>query len=83
VKQLSATDAARQFSDVLDKVEAKGESFVVVRRGRAVATIAPANGGTGRAVKDLLRTHAPDSGWAGELAELREAVGPAPDHWRD
>ena len=47
MKQLSATDAARRFSDVLDSVESDGESFVVVRHGRAVATIGPAIAGTG------------------------------------
>jgi len=83
MKQLSATDAARQFSDVLDSVESKRESFVVVRHGRAVATIGPAFVGTGRALKDALRTHRPDAKWASELRELRESVGPGTDPWRD
>jgi prevent-host-death family protein len=83
VKQLSATDAARQFSDVLDSVERSGESFVVVRHGRAVARIGPAVAGTGRALKEALREHPPDPGWAAELRELREEVGPATDPWRD
>jgi len=83
MRQLSATDAARQFSDLLDSVEAKGESFVVVRHGRAVATIGPAVAGTGRALKEALRKHPPDPEWAGELRELREEVGPATDPWHD
>jgi antitoxin (DNA-binding transcriptional repressor) of toxin-antitoxin stability system len=83
VKQLSATEAARQFSDVLDSVEANGESFVVVRRGRVVATIGPALAGTGRALKEALRAHPPDGAWAGELRELREGVGAGTDPWPD
>ncbi|HWO16087.1 MAG TPA: type II toxin-antitoxin system prevent-host-death family antitoxin [Solirubrobacterales bacterium] len=83
MKQLSATDAARKFSDVLDSVESDGESFVVVRHGRAVATIGPAVAGTGRALKEALRNHPPDPEWASELRELREAVGPPADPWRD
>lgn len=84
MKQLSATDAARRFSNVLDSVESEGESFVVVRHGRPVATIGPADTGTGRAVKDALRAHRPDPGWAAELGELRDWVGPADtDRWRD
>jgi antitoxin (DNA-binding transcriptional repressor) of toxin-antitoxin stability system len=83
MKQLSATDAARRFSDVLDMIESKGESFLVVRHGRAVATIGPARGGTGRALKEALQEHPPDPGWAAELRELREVVGPGTDHWRD
>jgi prevent-host-death family protein len=83
VRQLSATDAARRFSDVLDRVESGGESFVVVRRGRAVATIGPASGGTGGALREALRAHRPDAEWAAELRDLREAVGPGTDPWRD
>lgn len=83
MKQLSATDAARRFSDLLDSVESGGESFVVVRRGRAVATIGPANGGTGKALKEALHAHRPDAEWAGELGALRETVGLGTDPWRD
>lgn len=82
MKQLSATDAARSFSDVLDSVEADRETFVVVRHGRVVATIGPALAGTGRALKSALRDHEPDVDWVGELRELRESVGPAADPWR-
>jgi prevent-host-death family protein len=83
MKQLSATDASRRFSEVLDDIERDGESYVVVRHGRAVATIGPAIGGTGKALKEALRTHRPDDAWAGDLRELREAMEPVPDRWRD
>ena len=82
MKKLSATDAARRFSEVLDKVESGGETFVVLRHGRAVARIAPAVAGTGLALKETLREHRPDPEWADELRQLREAVGPATDPWR-
>ncbi|HEY5708337.1 MAG TPA: hypothetical protein VIS51_02975 [Solirubrobacterales bacterium] len=75
MKQLSATDAAQRFSEVLDSVESEHESFAVVRHGRVVATIRPATLGTGRAVKEALRTHQLDSEWAAELRALRDAVG--------
>jgi len=83
MEQLNATDAARKFSDVLDSVEAKGKSFIVVRRGRPVATISPTTAGTGLALKQALREHEPDSSWSEELRELRESVGPASNPWRD
>jgi prevent-host-death family protein len=83
LKQLSATEAARRFSELLDRVEQTGESYVVVRRGRAVATIGPAGGGTGRALKEALRVNRPDPEWAGELDELRESLGAVTDPWRD
>ncbi len=66
---------------MLDSVEGEGESFVVVRHGRAVATIGPAGGGTGRALKEALRAHRPDAEWAAELRELRGAVGTGTDPW--
>lgn len=83
MKQLSATDASRRFSEVLDEVERSGESYVVVRHGRAVATIGPASGGTGKALKEALRTNQPDGAWAGELRELREGLEPVTDPWHD
>ena len=83
MKQLSATDVSRRFSEVLDDVEREGESYVVVRHGRAVATIGPASGGTGKALKGVLRTSLPDDAWADELRELREGMDPVTDPWRD
>ena len=83
MKQLSATEAGRRFSDVLDRVESGGETFLVVRHGRPVATIGPALAGTGRALKNALRENRPDAKWAAELRELRDAVGPGTDPWRD
>jgi prevent-host-death family protein len=83
VKQLSATDVSRRFSEVLDDVERSGESYVVVRHGRAVATIGPADGGTGKALKGALRANPLDKGWADEVRKLREEMGPVTDPWHD
>jgi antitoxin (DNA-binding transcriptional repressor) of toxin-antitoxin stability system len=83
VKQLSATDASRRFSQLLDSVERSGESFVVMRHGRAVATIGPTSGGAGKALKEALHVHRPDGAWAEELRELREGLEPVTDPWRD
>ncbi|HVW45444.1 MAG TPA: type II toxin-antitoxin system prevent-host-death family antitoxin [Solirubrobacterales bacterium] len=81
LKQLSATEAARRFSEVLDRVEQRGESVVIVRHGRAVATIGPAGAGTGKALKEVLRAHRPDPDLVDEVRELREFIGPAQDRW--
>jgi prevent-host-death family protein len=85
LKQLSATDAARRFSEILDRVEREGESYVVMRRGRAVATIGPATVGNGKAVKEALRANPPDADWAQDLRKLRESLGPVTvrDPWDD
>jgi antitoxin (DNA-binding transcriptional repressor) of toxin-antitoxin stability system len=81
VRQVTATEAARRFSEMLDSVENRRESFVVVRRGRAVATVGPATGSTGRDLKDVLKRNRPDTAWADELRELRESVGSETDPW--
>jgi prevent-host-death family protein len=74
VRSLTATDAARRFSELLDAVERRGESFLVVRRGRAVARIEPARAANGKLVKEILRSNPADHEWASELRELRAAL---------
>lgn len=81
MRRLSATEAARRFSDLLDRVERDGETFVVERRGRAVASIRPAAAVTGRTVKELLRAQPPDPSWERELADLRGSVEPEKRRW--
>jgi prevent-host-death family protein len=71
---ISATDAARNFADLLDAVEHRGERFTVVRRGRAIAELHPVRPGVGAEVKDLLRRHRPDSGWADDVAATRQLL---------
>jgi antitoxin (DNA-binding transcriptional repressor) of toxin-antitoxin stability system len=41
-RRVSATDAARKFSDLLNRVEYRGERFVIERGGTAVCEMAPA-----------------------------------------
>jgi antitoxin (DNA-binding transcriptional repressor) of toxin-antitoxin stability system len=74
MRRLTATEAARRFSDLLDRVERDGETFLVERRGRVIASVSPAAGVTGREIKDILRGRPPDSGWAAELARLRQEL---------
>jgi antitoxin (DNA-binding transcriptional repressor) of toxin-antitoxin stability system len=74
VRALSATDAARRFSELLDAVEHRGESFLVLRHGQAVARIEPEGAANGKLVKELLRAGGPDDDWASDLAELRAAL---------
>jgi antitoxin (DNA-binding transcriptional repressor) of toxin-antitoxin stability system len=41
-RRVSATDAARSFSDVLNRVQYRGETIVVERGGTPICEIAPA-----------------------------------------
>ena len=68
---VTATDAARHFADLLDGVEHRGEHYTIVRRGKAVAHLEPISSGRGADVKVLLRRHLPDAEWSKELTDLR------------
>jgi antitoxin (DNA-binding transcriptional repressor) of toxin-antitoxin stability system len=74
VPDISATEAARSFSDVLDSVEHGNETYTIIRRGKAVAHLGPIGKGRGVEVRELLKRHRPDQGWSEELSQLRELV---------
>lgn len=84
VDEISATEAARRFSDLLDEIEHGGESFVVTRHGKPVARIEPARPApSGRELLAYLRAHPPDPDWAGEVRALREAFPAEVDGWQE
>jgi prevent-host-death family protein len=74
VPEVSATDAARNFSDILDAVEHRGEHFAIVRRGRVVAQLDPVNTGKGVDVKAVLRRQRRDPGFARDIASVRDLL---------
>ena len=43
MKRITATEASRSFSRVLDEAEHGGESFLIERNGRPVAELRPAS----------------------------------------
>ena len=72
--EVTATYAARRFSDILDAVEHRGEHFTIVRRGKVVARLDPVQGGRGADVRALLRRHEHDVGFAKDVASARELL---------
>jgi prevent-host-death family protein len=56
--EITATEAARRFSEVVNRVHYRNESFVVKRGGEPVCEIVPVRAArfTGRELADLLRT---------------------------
>ena len=74
MSEITATEAARSFADLLDAVEHRGECFTIVRRGKAIASLGPINEGHGADVKALLRRHRPDAQWSKDLAAIRSVV---------
>ncbi len=64
--RISATEAARNFSDLLNRVLYRGEEFVVERSGEAVCRIVPA--------KPVKRTLA-------DLVRILDSAPPDPEYW--
>ena len=85
-RRISATEASRKFSDILDAVEHRNEEFVVERRGRAIAELAPARAGAARGATwgDVLRLFdegvRPDSSFAREMTRVRRSRPRLPEH---
>ena len=80
---MTATEAARGFSDVLNRVAA-GEEVEVTRSGAAVAVIRPADARlvSAERFRELIATAPPaDDDFAAELRELRRTVPPAEPSW--
>lgn len=68
---VSATEAARRFANLLDAVEQRGEHYTIVRRGKAVAHLEPVDRGRGDQVKAALARHNPDPTWGYDLRDTR------------
>jgi prevent-host-death family protein len=81
--RLSATEVARSFSDVLNRV-ASGEEIEVVRNGAPVALLTPPRArllAAGR-LRTLLAELPPvDSEFAKDLRRIRREVGPPENPW--
>jgi prevent-host-death family protein len=74
VTELSATEAARNFSNILDAVEHRHERFTITRRGKVVAQLEPVTTGRGKEVKALLVRHRADADFARDLASVRDLL---------
>lgn len=73
MRTMTATEVSRNFASVLDRAE-HGETIVITRGGRRLATLAPAPAGNGAAIKDFLADHPVDEGFADDVAAARETV---------
>ena len=71
---MTATQASRGFSELLDAVEHRGESFRIVRRGRTVALVVPPTTFGRAELAALLADRAVDAAWSDDLARLRDLV---------
>lgn len=87
MKEMTASEAARRFSAVLDGAD-HGETVVITRGGRRVAMIVPAPRANGRAVTEVLARWRGRLGADDDFAANVAAAGDAPtdldgDPWRE
>lgn len=85
-ERISATDAARRFSDILNRVRYKGDSFVIVRNGEEVGRLEPVSGKRPKTFNELvemIRTKGPpDADFARDLEEIHHSQPALPeDPW--
>jgi prevent-host-death family protein len=80
---MTATDAARSFSEVLNRV-ATGEEIELTRSGAPVAIIGPPQTrllSAARFRELLASAPSPDPDFAADLRRIRESAGPPGDPW--
>lgn len=68
-RRITATEAARTFSDLLNRVRYAGESFLVVRNGEVMCRIQPADTQQPATVRDLLDILKEPSGTDDQFAD--------------
>jgi prevent-host-death family protein len=81
---MTATEASRHFSDLLDAVE-RGETVTIVRGNHPVAEIGPAHRRTGSDLRAALSDITPpDDAFARDIAAALGLVNSeVPDPWSD
>jgi prevent-host-death family protein len=83
VSRLTATEAARSFSEVLSRVAA-GEEVEVTRSGAPVAVIMPPKAQllSAERFRELIATAPrPDDEFANDVRDLRRTIGPPDEPW--
>ena len=79
MRTVTATEASRSFAALLDEVE-RGETVVVTRGGKRIASIGPASVGNGAEVQALL-VYDVDEDFAVDVATARAAVTSEDPAW--
>ena len=84
MRTITATEASRRFSDLLDAIE-RGESVTITRGNRPIAEIRPAHRRTGRDLRTALAdTAPPDNSFEADIASaLMNVTNDRTDPWGD
>lgn len=80
--RVSATQAVRDFSDLLNRIRYRGEAFVVERGGEPICIMTPAAPSRHLSLRDLLalldEIPRPDPGLARTVRRAARGQGPLP-----
>lgn len=84
MRTMTATEASRRFSDLLDAIE-RGESVTVTRGNRPIAEIRPVRRRTGKDLREALaETAPPDERFETDIAEATALLtSDRTDPWAD
>jgi len=77
---VTATEASRTFAALLDEAE-RGQTVVITRGGRRIASLGPATASNGAEVLALLAADAVDENFAADVLAGRDAVSSAGPAW--
>lgn len=90
-KTVSATEAVRKFSEILNSIRYRGESYTIVRGGKPIASISPVEisfkkrllGELKEIVKDIPHLGAEADRFSRDLRNILEHQPPVPkeDGW--
>jgi prevent-host-death family protein len=79
-ERVTATEAARRFSDILNRVRYGHETFVVLRGGEEIAQISPAQPSQPVTLRELIQKlrqmGSPDSSFVADLEEIQASQCP-------
>ena len=83
--KVSATEAARKLSDLLNRVRYRGERFTIVRGGEEVCAMVPTSGQGGVTLKELRQALAslpePDDEFRSDVERIRAEQPLAEPSW--
>lgn len=79
---VTATEASRSFAALLDEAE-RGETVIITRGGRRIATIGPVDASNGARFIALMASRSIDEDFASDVRAARDAVISTEPAWPD
>lgn len=79
MEEVTATEAARAFRTLLDRVEQGGATFRITRHGRTIAELRPLRPSTVGMLRARLRSDPPDADLLADIRFARELPADQPD----